>query len=97
MATSDTFVTPPPPKPHQYPCLFPIKVMGTRWMVSLHPPCRWLWWRHDQIQTLTRHAWVRGRGGNYLSVTLTVTATSREQLDNLYPHSPAALWVKVVL
>jgi len=37
------------------------------------------------------------RGGNYLSVTLTVTATSREQLDNLYRALTGHPLVKVVL
>jgi len=37
------------------------------------------------------------RGGNYLGITLTVTATSREQLDALYGALTAHPMVKVVL
>ena len=37
------------------------------------------------------------KGGNYLSVTLTVTATSREQLDNLYRALTGHPLVKIVL
>jgi hypothetical protein len=37
------------------------------------------------------------KGGNYLGVTLTVTATSREQLDELYRTLTTHPMVKVVL
>ena len=37
------------------------------------------------------------RGGNYMGVTLTVTATSRSQLDALYQALSAHPMVKVVL
>jgi putative lipoic acid-binding regulatory protein len=35
--------------------------------------------------------------GNYLSLTVTVRATSREQLDNLYRELSSHAMVKVVL
>jgi hypothetical protein len=35
--------------------------------------------------------------GNYLSLTITVTATSREQLDNLYRELSGHPMVKYVL
>jgi putative lipoic acid-binding regulatory protein len=37
------------------------------------------------------------KGGNYLGVTLTVQATSREQLDDLYRALTSHPMVKVVL
>ena len=37
------------------------------------------------------------RAGNYLGVTLTITATSREQLDELYRTLSTHPMVKVVL
>ncbi len=37
------------------------------------------------------------KGGNYLGVTITVTATSREQLDELYRTLSTHPLVKVVL
>ena len=37
------------------------------------------------------------RAGNYLGVTITVTATSREQLDDLYRALTSHPMVKVVL
>jgi putative lipoic acid-binding regulatory protein len=36
-------------------------------------------------------------GGNYISLTCTVTATSKEQLDNLYRALTSHPMVKVVL
>ncbi len=37
------------------------------------------------------------KGGNYLGVTITVTATSREQLDEIYRTLSTHPMVKVVL
>jgi putative lipoic acid-binding regulatory protein len=37
------------------------------------------------------------KGGNYLGVTLTITATSREQLDEVYRTLSTHPMVKVVL
>jgi putative lipoic acid-binding regulatory protein len=37
------------------------------------------------------------KGGNYLGVTLSVTATSREQLDDLYRALTSHPMVKIVL
>jgi putative lipoic acid-binding regulatory protein len=36
-------------------------------------------------------------GGNYLGITITITATSREQLDGLYRALTSHPMVKVVL
>jgi uncharacterized protein len=45
-----------------------------------------------------RHGRARpSKGGNYLGLTLTVTATSREQLDELYRTLSTHPMVKVVL
>ena len=37
------------------------------------------------------------KGGNYLGITITVTATSREQLDELYRTLTTHPMVKIVL
>ena len=37
------------------------------------------------------------KGGNYLGITITVTATSRPQLDELYRTLTAHPMVKIVL
>jgi len=69
--------------PSQFPCTFPIKAMG--WhaddfdalvvgIVRKHAPDL-----HD-TGIEKRHS----RGGRYISVTVTIQAQSREQLDNIY-------------
>lgn len=79
-----------------YPCLFPIKVMGhkTDGLVQVlvaiaraHDP------GFDDSTVELRES----KGGNYLGVTLTVTATSRQQLDQLYTALSQHPMVKVVL
>jgi putative lipoic acid-binding regulatory protein len=80
----------------EFPCQFPIKAMGRA---------------HDdfeaQVVSLVRkhvpdlgEAAVKCRdsqGGKYLSVTITVTATSREQLDNIYRELTACEEVLMAL
>ena len=98
MATSDLPSSPRPPQESliEYPCLFPIKVMGTRvegFTAALASVARDFDPDFDEARLELRES----RGGNYLSVTLTVTATSREQLDNLYRALTGHPLVKVVL
>lgn len=80
----------------EFPCDFPVKIMGKT---------------HDELaQTVlsivTRHApdfdgttmeMRASSGGNYLSLTCTVIATSKPQLDALYTDLTAHPLVKVVL
>ena len=98
MATSDLPSSPRPPQESliEYPRLFPIKVMGTRvegFTAALVSVARDFDPDFDEARLELRES----RGGNYLSVTLTVTATSREQLDNLYRALTGHPLVKVVL
>jgi len=98
MATSDLPSSPRPPQESliEYPCLFPIKVMGARVegvTAALVSVARDFDPDFDEARLELRES----RGGNYLSVTLTVTATSREQLDNLYRALTGHPLVKVVL
>lgn len=79
-----------------YPCAFPIKVMGTN---------------NDQLVGAITHvaqqfdpdfdpATVEQRiskAGHYLGVTITINATSRAQLDELYRTLSTHPLVKVVL
>lgn len=80
----------------EYPCLFPIKVMAVaddRLPAQLADVAR----RFDpgfDATTIERRA---SSGGKYMGLTLTVTATSRQQLDNLYRAFVAHPGVKVVL
>ncbi|MEI8170388.1 MAG: DUF493 family protein [Rhodoferax sp.] len=80
----------------EYPSLFPIKVMGLKVDGLVH------------AITVVAHAFDptfdastielrESKGGKYLGVTITVTATSREQLDELYRTLSTHPMVKVVL
>ena len=82
--------------PLKFPCAFPIKIMGlTRdgfaqamvTIVQTHVP------DYDSA-TLEMRA---SRAGKYLSLTCTVNASSREQLDNLYRELTAHPMVSMVL
>ena len=79
-----------------FPCVFPIKIMGVRAdtfadevtvVLRRHAP-------DFDPATLEMRA---SKEGNWLSVTATVNATSREQLDNLYRELVAHPMVKMVL
>ena len=80
----------------EFPCNFPLKIMGKA---------------QDELaqavlEIVTRHApdfdgatmeMRASSGGNYLSLTCTVVATSKPQLDALYLDLTAHPLVKVVL
>lgn len=80
----------------EYPSEFPIKVMGKNddgFVEALTHIAR-------QFDPAFNPATIElrdSKGGNYLGVTLTVTATSRAQLDDLYRAFSAHPLVKVVL
>ncbi len=80
----------------EFPCHFPIKAMGLSdqhfesLVVSLvrkHAPEL----GEDAVKT------VDSKGGKYLSVTVTVLATSREQLDDIYRELTACEQVLMAL
>ncbi len=80
----------------EYPCDFPIKVMGEQvdgfvqamlMIVRQFDPE----WDDSRLSQRTSSA------GKYLGLTLTVKATSREQLDELYRTLSTHPMVKVVL
>jgi putative lipoic acid-binding regulatory protein len=72
-----------PDKLLQFPCSFPIKMMG-RADAAFSDTAVGLIEQHvgkvsaDSIQTS------KSRNGNFLSVTVTIDAKSREQLDKIY-------------
>jgi putative lipoic acid-binding regulatory protein len=82
--------------PMQFPCVFPLKVMGRR---------------NDEFRSLVlgivqKHAGAiaaenieerPSKDGNYLSVTYTFEAQSREQLDALYRELTSCEKVLIVL
>jgi len=79
-----------------FPCAFPIKVMGR---------CT-SGFEADALEIVRRHVpdfcaedmrTVASRQGNYLSVTFTIQAHSREQLDALYCELSAGEQMLMVL
>jgi putative lipoic acid-binding regulatory protein len=80
----------------EYPSAFPIKVMGAHvegFAEAVVAVARQFDPAFD-AQTLELRP---SKGGNYLGVTITVTATSREQLDELYRTLSTHPMVKVLL
>lgn len=80
----------------EYPCAFPIKVMGAHvpgFVAALVHVARQFDPDFDEARIELRES----KGGNYLGVTLTVNATGREQLDELYRTLSTHPMVKVVL
>ncbi|TDY04331.1 HP0495 family protein [Thiohalophilus thiocyanatoxydans] len=67
----------------EFPCEFPIKVMG-RSDVDLHSLVMELVGKH--VPELSEKDITRrdSRQGNYISLTVTVTASSKAQLDQIY-------------
>ena len=80
----------------EYPSDFPVKIMGimqdafAQTMVELVQ-------RHDPDFHAGKMTMRPSSKGNYLALTVTVRATSREQLDNLYRELSSHPMVKVVL
>lgn len=80
----------------QYPSLFPIKVMGNKVEGLVHAITQ-VAKQFDPVFDATTIELRESKGGKYLGVTITVTATSREQLDELYRTLSTHPMVKVVL
>jgi putative lipoic acid-binding regulatory protein len=80
----------------EYPSQFPIKVMGANvdgFAEAVVSIARQFDTGFDAASVQTRPS----KAGNYLGVTITITATSREQLDELYRTLSTHPMVKVVL
>jgi len=80
----------------EFPCVFPIKVMGKASagfqsvileIVRKHAP------EVNEKQIKTRNS---GKG-NYIAITITITATSKEQLDLIYLELNACEHVNMTL
>ncbi|GAP37561.1 DUF493 family protein [Piscinibacter sakaiensis] len=80
----------------EYPSAFPIKVMGLNVEGFVHAMTR-VAERFDPGFDASTVELRPSKGDKYLGVTLTVTATSREQLDELYRTLSTHPMVKVVL
>lgn len=80
----------------EYPCRFPIKVMGAKvegFVAAMVAIARQFDHEFDPAEIELRDS----KAGNYLGITLTVNATSREQLDELYRTLSTHPMVRVVL
>ena len=79
-----------------YPSLFPIKVMGVK-TDGFVQAITHIAERFDPAFDASTIELRPSKAGNYLGVTITVMATSREQLDDLYRALSTHPMVKVVL
>ena len=79
-----------------YPSQFPIKVMGAN-VDGFADAMVQIAQRFDPSFDAACVATRPSSGNNYLGVTLTITATSREQLDELYRTLSTHPMVKLVL
>lgn len=80
----------------EYPCDFPIKVMGANvdgFVTAVTHVARQFDPGFDASTVEIRPS----KGGNYLGVTITIRATSRPQLDELYRTLTTHPMVKMVL
>ena len=80
----------------EYPSAFPIKVMGVKVDGLVHA-ISVIAHQFDPTFNAASIELRESKGGKYLGVTITITATSREQLDELYRTLSTHPMVKVVL
>ena len=80
----------------EYPSLFPITVMGLKVDGLVHA-ITVIAHEFDATFDASTIELRESKGGKYLGVTVTVTVTSREQLDELYRTLSTHPMVKVVL
>jgi hypothetical protein len=80
----------------EYPSMIHIKVMGAKVDGFVHAVTE-LARQFDPAFDAATAELRNSRAGNYLGVTITITATSREQLDGLYRALSSHPLVKVVL
>jgi uncharacterized protein len=92
------FSQPIPPEQSliEYPCHFPIKVMGAQ-VDGFEAAVAYVARQFDPSfdeSTIERRP---SKGGKYLGLTISVYVTSREQLDELYRTLTSHPMVKIVL
>lgn len=80
----------------EFPCAFPLKIMG-RSDAGLAQAVLEVVLRHDPGFDGASMEMRASSGGKYVSLTCTVTATSKPQLDALYQELTSHPLVKVVL
>jgi len=80
----------------EFPCSFPIKIMG-RTQDGFAQAVAEIVTRHAPDFDAASLEMRASSAGNYLSLTATINATSREQLDDLYRELVAHPMVAMVL
>jgi uncharacterized protein len=80
----------------EYPSQFPIKVMGAK-VDGMVAAITHIAKQFDPTFDASTVQLRESKAGNYLGVTITITATSREQLDEIYRTLSTHPMVKVVL
>lgn len=80
----------------EYPCRFPIKVMGSKVDGFVHAMTQ-IAEQFDPSFDASTLELRDSKNGNYLGITLMITATSREQLDELYRTLSTHPMVKIAL
>ena len=80
----------------EYPSQFPIKVMGAH-VEGFAEAIAHVARQFDPSFDASTIEQRPSKGGNYLGLTITITATSREQLDEIYRTLTTHPMVKVVL
>lgn len=80
----------------KYPCAFPIKVMGKQ-NPELAQVLTAIVLEFDPAFDAATVEMRPSKGGNYMGLTFTVNATSREQLDGLYRALHGHPLVSVIL
>jgi hypothetical protein len=93
--------TPTPPTSRadsliEYPCRFPIKVMGAK-VDGLVEAVAAIATAFDPGFDAAGIELRDSKGGKYVGITITINATSREQLDELYRTLSTHPMVRVVL
>lgn len=80
----------------EFPCDFPLKVMGSN-QAGFAQAVLEVVLRHAPDFDAATMQMRPSKAGNYLSLTCTVRATSKTQLDALYRELTGHPWVKIVL
>jgi len=80
----------------EFPCAFPLKIMGKA-QDSLADTVLEIVTRHDPEFVAATMEMRASSGGKYVSLTCTVTATSKPMLDALYMELTGHPLVKIVL
>ena len=80
----------------EFPCKFPIKVMGKS-CDTLGKIVLDIVKRHAPDVSKTNLKMRPSKNGNYSAITVTITATSKEQLDSIYVDLTACKYILMAL